>query len=697
LRNRARRGVLVGIAAFALAGLFQVLGLFRVLEWKSWDARLRLFADPARADRGIALVLVDQYSLDVVSKEQSVSWPWPREYYSYLVEYLRSGNAAAYFFDIAMTEPSVYGVADDKALARSAAAAGRVFFPVALSEADNETDADALAMVKTFSTPALGPGPVQTGRTYRSLTAPVPALLGSAAGIANVQVNPDDDGIYRRMPMAFRFRDSDIPSVPWALARFVKKDAAAAAAAVPLDPSGQMIIRFWGGAGTYRSYPMAALINSWAQIQEGRSPQVPPSEFAGKVVLVGLSAVGLHDLKASPLSPLLPGVEIHAAALDTLLQRRFIRVVPGLASAVFVALLALSAGVVASLIRKTGVLIAAFVGLLAVPVMAAVVAFAGRFWLNFVFPESAVLLTLTGAAALNYGVEGKERRFIKGAFHHYLSPAVIDGILKNPDLLRLGGEERDVTSFFSDIAGFTSVSEKLAPPDLVALLNAYLTEMTDIILDAGGTLDKYEGDAIVAFWNAPLDDPDHALRACRAALACQAKLSAMAPELEARFGQALRMRIGLNSGPAVVGNMGSRRRFDYTAMGDTVNLAARLESACKQYRVAILAGESTVRALRGEFVVRDVDRVRVVGRAEPCGIFEPVGPRDVLTPVELERLKIYHDGLAFYRLRRWDRAEELFRSLDGDGLSVLYAERCRRYFREPPPEPWDGVTDLISK
>ena len=693
MRNKALRGVLVGIAAFALAGLFQVLGFFRVLEWKSWDARLRLFADSARADRGIVLVLVDQYSLDVVRKQQSLSWPWPREYYSYLVEYLRSGNAAACFFDIAMTEPSVYGVADDNALARSASASGRVFFPVALSEADNETDADALAAVKTFS--ARNPGPVQAGPIYRSLTAPVPVLLGSAAGIANVQVKPDDDGIYRRMPLAFRFGDSDVPSVPWALARFVKRDAAAAP--VPLDPSGQMIIRYWGKAGTYRSYPMAALVNSWAQIQEGRSPQVPPSEFAGKVILVGLSAVGLHDLKASPLSAVLPGVEILAAALDTLLQRRFIRVVPGLASAVFVALLALSAGAVASLIRKTGFLVVAFIGILAVPVIAAVVAFAGRFWLNFVFPESAVLLTVTGAAALNYGTEGKERRFIKGAFHHYLSPAVIDGILKNPGLLRLGGEERDVTSFFSDIAGFTSVSEKLAPPDLVALLNAYLTEMTEIILDAGGTLDKYEGDAIVAFWNAPLDDPDHALRACRAALACQAKLADMAPELEARFGQALRMRIGLNSGPAVVGNMGSRRRFDYTAMGDTVNLAARLESACKQYRVAILAGESTVRALRGEVVVRDVDRVRVVGRAEPCGIFEPVGAREALTPATLGRMKIYHDGLAFYRLRRWDRAEELFRSLDGDALSALYAERCRRYRREPPPEPWDGVTDLSSK
>lgn len=694
MRNKARRGVLVGLAAFALAGLFQVLGLFRGLEWKSWDARLRLFADPARAGRGIVLVLVDQYSLDVVSKEQRISWPWPREYYSYLVEYFRSGNAAACFFDIAMTEPSVYGAADDNALARSAAAAGRVFFPVALSEADNETDADALTAVKTFA--ARDPGPVQAGRTYyRSLTAPVPVLLGSAAGIGNVQVKPDDDGIYRRMPMASRLGEADVPSVPWALARFVKKDAATAA--VPLDRSGQMIIRYWGGAGTYRSYPMASLINSWAQIQEGRIPQIPPSEFAGKIVLVGLSAVGLHDVKASPLSPLLPGVEIQAAALDTLLQGRFIRIVPGLASAVFVAFLALSAGVVTSLIRKTGVLIASFVGLLAVPALAAVIAFAGRFWLNFVFPESAVLLTLTGAAALNYGVEGKERRFIKGAFHHYLSPAVIDGILKNPDLLRLGGEEREVTSFFSDIAGFTAVSEKLSPTDLVALLNAYLTEMTDIILDAGGTLDKYEGDAIVAFWNAPLDDSDHAVRACRAALACQAKLAAMAPELEARFGHALRMRIGLNSGPAVVGNMGSRRRFDYTAMGDTVNLAARLESACKQYRVAILAGESTVRALRNEVVVRDVDRVRVVGRAEPCGIFEPVGARDTLTPAAIERLKVYNDGLAFFRLRDWARAAELFRSVDGDALSALYEERCRRYLHEPPPEPWDGVMDLILK
>jgi adenylate cyclase len=458
-----------------------------------------------------------------------------------------------------------------------------------------------------------------------------------------------------------------------------------------------MIIRFWGPTGTYRSYPVVALLNSMAQIQEGKAPQVPPSEFAGKIVLVGLTAVGLYDLKSSPLSAVIPGVEIQAAALDTLLRRQYLAPASPVLLYALALVLAVGAGIAISGLRKMGIIIGAFAVFLTLPALAAGAAFAGKVWLAFVFPEAAVLLSLIGASVLNYSIEGKERRFIKGVFSHYLSPAVIERLIADPAMLQLGGEERYVTSFFSDVAGFTSISERLTPQDLVRLLNAYLSEMTDIILDSGGTLDKYEGDAIIAFWNAPLDIPDHALRACRAALACSRRLREIRPDLENRFGHGLRMRIGLNTGPAVVGNMGSGRRFDYTAMGDTINLAARLESAGKQYRVSLLAGEATIAGAGEAILAREADLIRVVGKDKPVRIFELLGESGTATAEDRTSLLAYREALALYRGRDWVRAIEAFASLGRDPLAEFYLDRCRAFAHEPPPGDWDGVFDLKSK
>jgi adenylate cyclase len=693
MKNKILRGILVGLAAVVAAFGLDSLSLFRGLEGKTWDARMRLFADPSRADKDVVLVLVDQYSLDVYRKEQSLSWPWPREIYGYLVRYLKAGGAAACFFDIALTEDSVRGVADDEAFARDAAAAGNVFVPIALSREEKESDEAAIAHLKRFS---LGSSaPARSPETFRSVTTPLDIYLRAAKVAANVQVNPDDDGIYRRMPLSYAFRDMVLPSVPLALAGAAS--ARPLPEAVPTDRSGNMIIRFWGPTGTYRSYPIVALLNSMAQIQEGKPPQVPPGDFAGKIVLVGLSAVGLYDLKSSPLSAVIPGAEIQAAALDTLLQRRYFAPASPVLLFALALVLAVGAGVAISRLRKMGIIAGAFVVFLALPALAAGAAFAAGSWLEFVVPEVAVLLSLIGASVLNYSIEGKERRFIKGVFSHYLSPAVIERLIADPAMLRLGGEERRITSFFSDVAGFTSISERLKPQELVGLLNAYLSEMTDIILDSGGTLDKYEGDAIIAFWNAPLDVPDHALRACRAALACRRRLHEIRPDLEKRYGHGLRMRIGLNTGPAVVGNMGSGRRFDYTAMGDTINLAARLESAGKQYRVSILAGEATIAQAGEAILAREADLIRVVGKDKPVRIFELLGEREAATAEDRTSLRAYLEALALYRSRDWDRALAAFAALGRDPLAEFYRDRCRAFAENPPPADWDGVFDLKSK
>jgi len=684
--------MIVGTVAFLIVLAGQSFHLFRALEWKSWDARLRLFAHPERAGKDIVLILVDQYSLDFYNKRQNLSWPWPRQMYAALIDFLKMGGAAACFFDIAMTEGSGFGVEDDKFLAGAMAASGNILIPIALSTEDKESDETAVDLLRRFS---LKEPAAWKGETFRSVTTSLPILLKAAAGIGNVRVNPDEDGIFRRMPLALSFRDMILPSVPWALSGAGK--AGSDFTSIPLDETGQMIIRFWGPTGTFRSYTIAAIINSYAQIQEGGKPQIPPEEFAGKTVLVGASAVGLLDNKPSPTDGVMPGVEMYAAALDTLKHGNFIRLMPRPVLYVYILILAILTGWAVSSLRKIWVIAGAFPAFLAVPAAASCAALAAGFWLEFVLPMAAVLLALIGAAVLNYKIEGQQRRFIKSVFSHYLSPAVIDRLIEDPKRLQLGGEEREITSFFSDVAGFTSISEKLSPHELVGLLNMYLSEMTEIILDAGGTLDKYEGDAIVAFWNAPLGDPDHAFRACRAALSCQKRLGEIGPDLVKRFGLEVRARIGLNTGPAVVGNMGSSRRFDYTAMGDTINLAARLEGACKTYGVQILVGERTFESVQDRILAREVDRVRVVGKKQPVKIFEIIGELGTVGPGEIDKVILFHKGLQLYRNWQWDVAIQIFGTFPGEAVAGIYQERCRAYRQDPPPADWDGVSDLKTK
>ncbi len=694
MSKKLLRGLAVGGAVFLVALLIHSLGVFEPLEWKSWDLRLRLFASSSRADADIALILIDQESLDVYEKAQSLPWPWPRQIYVAIIDYLKAGGAKAVFFDLILSEGSRYGVEDDEILAGAMKASGRVFIPFFLSEEAKDKDAAAVRELARF---ALPPSPVPAGaiEPLRSITLPIEVLLRSAAGAGNVRFAPDGDGIFRRLPLAFSYDVLVLPSLPLAMNTFI--GGKAVIGDVPLDRRGRMIIRYHGPTGTYKSWSAAAIINSWAQIDEGKTPQIDPREFAGKIVLVGTSAPGLLDLRPTPFSSICPGTEIQAAALDNLLNGDFVRVPPGAVTLLYILFLSLLAPVVVSLVSGTWRVAGLFALFAALPAAASSLAFAAGTWLPFVAPIFAALLGSVAASLLNYGVEGRQRRFIKSVFKHYLSPDVIEKILENPSMLDLGGERREISAFFSDVAGFTSVSEKLSPEALVELLNAYLSEMTDIILETGGTLDKYEGDAIIAFWNAPLDQPDHALRACRAALRCQKRLAGLRPEFARRFGSEVFARVGIHSGPAVVGNMGSQKRFDYTAMGDTMNLASRLEGACKQYKIFVLIGEETREAVKDAVLAREIDRIRVVGKTRPVRIFEPVAERATATAEEIERVAVFERGLEAYRARDWDAAEAAFRGLSADAPAAVYLERLAAFRQAPPPDDWDGVFELKVK
>ena len=695
LSRRLLRGLWVALGALALALLLHRLQVVQPLEWKSWDARLKLLARPQEAGRDIAIFLIDQESLDFYEKQMALPWPWPRQLYSAVIDYLRTGGAKAVFFDLLFSEGSRAGVEDDEDMARAMERAGNVFLALSLSQEEEGPEAAQQASALGRFSLAKGDLPERSYPSAKSASLPVDVLIGAARGAGNVLFVPDKDGIFRRLPLGVSYDGLLLPSIPVALAKFAAGEAGLHE--VPLDQSGAMIIRYHGPAGTYKSYSIASIINSWALIEEGKAPQVPPSEFSGKIVLIGGNAPGILDNRPTPLSGITPGVEIHATVLDNLLRKDFVRFPAFAVLLVFLLLASLFTAVGASVLKRIWQLIVFFILCLAIPCGAVWLAFRAGYWLDFVTPEVAVVAGFLGASLLNYSVEGKQRRFIKSVFRHYLSPDVIERVIQNPALLKLGGEKREITSFFSDVAGFTAISEALAPEELVNLLNEYLSEMTDIILSSGGTLDKYEGDAIIAFWNAPLDQTDHALRACRAAMSCQKRLGELQSRFQEKYGRSVSARIGLNSGDAVVGNMGSGRRFDYTAMGDTINLAARLEGACKQYRVPVLIGEETFRRVKGEIAAREVDIVRVVGKAKPVAVYEIIAEKDLLAPAEAERLKAYDQAREAYKSRDWRRAESLFGAIKGDALSLLYLDRCRDLRLSSPPADWDGVFDLKSK
>jgi len=693
-RKKALRGLAVGLAVFALTFLLGFLKVFQPLEWKSWDARLQLLADPGRASSDIVLLAVDQSSLDVYEKEQGLGWPWPRQIYTGVLDFLKAGGAKAVFFDLMLTEDSTYGIDDDRLLAEAMTRSGNVVLPFFLSADEREQDeGETQLLEKSVMDRSRVPGPAV--HALKSVSLPVDELAAAAVKMGNVQFVPDGDSVYRRLPLVFRYGDWLLPALPLAMAEFISEGMDLNK--VPLDRSGQMILHFFGPERTYKTYSIGAIINSQTRIEEGLDPQVQPRDFAGKTVLVSSTAAGLLDFRPTPFGGVYPGMEILATALDNIVHGGAIRQAPAAVTWISVLFFALLAGMGTSMLKKIRHLAALGLALPGLAAASSLLAARAGFWAEFVAPAFAAVMTFIAASLLNYGIEGRQRRFIKNAFRFYLSPQVIDRVLDNPSLLRLGGERREITAFFSDVAGFTSISEGLSPEDLVGLLNAYLSEMTDIILDLGGTLDKYEGDAIIAFWNAPLDLPDHALRACRAALRCQRRLAERREDFRRRYGHEVRMRVGINSGPAIVGNMGSERRFDYTAMGDTMNLASRLEGAGKVYGVSTLVGEETERRVRDEILAREVDVIRVVGKKQPIRVFELLGEKGAVPAEELEKTALFGRALETYRAKRFSEAAAMFEALAGDPVAAVYAGRAQQSAASPPPGDWDGVFELDKK
>jgi adenylate cyclase len=564
---------------------------------------------------------------------------------------------------------------------------------------------------------------------FFNATVPFEALARASRGVGHINYLPDGDGVCRRfMPLAWLGQgEAAYPSLALIVAAALKgvppksigtKDDRVVVGdiEIPLLPDGSALINYRGGRVTddpggrgkfesfYRHISYEAVLASADYVRAGKDPPLAKGTFANKVVLVTASAAGLADLRATPFSPVTPGVEIHANIIDNVLSGGFLRRLDGLAEKGYVLALALLVGAIAARTRPQVGAVA--VALLASGVMGFHWALFGHGWvLPIVSVAVALVATYLGVVLLKYAAEEKEKTRIRAAFGHYLAPQVLEEVLRSPERLRLGGERRRVTVLFSDIEGFSSLSERLAAEEVAAILNEYLDRMMACIKQTGGTLDKFIGDAVMAEWNAPVAQPDHAARACETALLMAEETARLGEKWRAEGKPPLNMRIGINTGEMIVGNLGSSEIFDYTVIGDEVNVAARLEPLNKDFASRIAVSASTrgdAEAQRpGRFVFRRLVRVALKGKTAPLDVSELVGARDAVTAERMAAIGLFERGIDAYLARRFAEARTLFgQALERepqDGPARRYLEQCTACEAAALPPDWQGVYVQESK
>ena len=726
---------------FGLALLVALVGLriwdpapLQQLRLKTFD--LYQIAKPREPQgRPVIIVDIDDASLNTIGQ-----WPWPRTVVAKLIENIARGGAAAIGLDIVFAEPdrtsppllaeTIPDLSDTVQSELKAARDHDAIFANVLSRtrtvlgqsAYNPRPGDTrktLAPKASFATLGGDPDPYLVN--YPNRLSNIPILEEAAVGRGMFTVRPDPDGLVRRVPMVVKAGGEKIPSLDADMLRVatgqttfvIKTDEVGvqsvilAGIRIPTDQNAQLWI--------YYSPHDPARYVSAADVLSGK---LPPETFNGKLVLIGTSATGLFDVRATPLDPVMPGVELHAQALENILAGTSLER-PGYAIGAEVCL-AILVGLI--FIVLAPILGAIPVAALGAAISTAVVGLAWYFFLQQRILLDVVYPLVTGIAVfltmvfVNYAREEAQRRQIRSAFSHYISPDLVEQLAQEPDRLMLGGETRTLTILFSDVRGFTSISEsyKDNPQALTSLLNRLLTPLSHAVMQHGGTIDKYMGDAIMAFWNAPLDNPMHATNACAAALTMMENLDQVNSERAEEAKTAgtdfvpLRIGVGLNTGDCVVGNMGSDMRFDYSVLGDAVNLASRLEGQSEMFGVPIILGSSTAELVRDEFAVLELDALRVKGKTEPEIVYTLIGSRRDI-PVEIfETLESgMGEMLVAYRTRKWAAASKAItrlRKLDvaplGLDLSVLfdlYAKRIAEFRRSPPPKNWDGVFTLQTK
>jgi adenylate cyclase len=554
---------------------------------------------------------------------------------------------------------------------------------------------------------------------------PQEQFLDAGEYLGFYSVDPDADGTLRRIPLVYRHGEQFLGSLALnaaalhiggapmlvanrdyegALGRIVLPLEEGRSAEMPVDADGTMLINFYGPSVEFSSGEEAASQGVFRRVSLA---DIHANEFdkdfvKGKIALVAVTAIGTFDQRVTPFSPNVPGVEVHAAAIQNLISGDSLRRQPSnvLTEMALALLLALVLGVG---LRRLPI----WAGTVGVLVLGVAWVAADYFWLfrqNLWFHQLPILVQMgmswAGITLWGYLTEGREKAQLKKEFSTVLAPTVVDQLLENPELAGLGGDERNMTVMFSDIRGFTSMSEKMTPEGLTQFLNEYLTPMTDILIARQGTLDKYMGDAIMAFWGAPIRQEDHAARACLAALDMMESLAELRVRWRKEGKPDIDIGIGLNTGSMRVGFMGSERMRNYTLLGDNVNLGSRLEGVNKQYGTNIIISEYTYAAAKDAIYARELDAIRVKGKREPVTIYELRG-RGKPEGDEERFDATFHDGIELYKGRKFTEAIAKFETcielVDGDQPSKLYIERSNAFLEVPPPDDWDGVFEMKTK
>lgn len=706
-RKKILSAVAVGLTVFALVAGLSTSRWFEVAELKALDHLIRRYADSAKADSNLVLLAIDESSLEAFGR-----WPWPRDRFGYVVRYLKQAGASAVVFDVMFFEADENAEEFDQSFADDLKAAGNVFLPM-LFQAEPAAIPSELQPRATVTVESSDAG--QTPDTHAGVKLPIPLLAQQARGLGVINLSADADGPTRRVPLLGQVNGNIVPHLSLAVAQYLlgadrlsMRDERLHIGThhVPLGADGSLLIEWHGSLEeTYHAkrYSIGRVLQAFAQQEKGERPSLDSALFKDKIVFVAGTAAGLYDLRVTPFSAATPGVLIHLAALDNLLHGQGLQTAPRWFSLTTLLLLCLASAGTFMLFRSYPVKFGVTIGLAAAYYGFVVHAFAGHErWLELVFPEAALALTFGTAATVEYVTEGKQRRLMRAAFDKYMSSEVVEEIMRNSEAIKLGGEKKEITIFFSDIAGFTTISEKMSPEDLVTLLNRYLSAMTTIIKTTHrGNVNKYLGDGIMALFGAPLDDPKHASLACYAALDCQVELARLREVWKREGLPEIGARIGLNSGPCIVGNMGSEERMEYTVTGDSVNLASRLEGASKYYDTLILIGQRTAELAKNDVEVREIDLLRVKGKKEPVVVFELLARKGQLDDRKRHVIDVYLEGLAAYKMRNFSTACARFSeavALDpSDGPSRVYLERSTNYRQMPPPGEWDGVYEMTSK
>ena len=722
--------MLVTLFLLNAAGVVR-LNFMRQLELWSYDQRLRLTLAGGQDER-IVIVDIDEKSLAEIGR-----WPWSRNVVARMVDQLFDRYGVAVVgFDVVFAEADTSsGIRELEALSRGALRANSDFKKV-LDQSREHLDYDSLLASRFkgrsvvlgyyFSGDSGGknrtsgalPSPVIAKGSFDSLRSTIPQKTGYGANIAVLQKSavlaghfnpdPDQDGVTRRIPMLQEYKGNYYESLSLAILRAMFGGPAlvpgfppgresmlewlqVADLRIPVDASAGALIPYRGTQGSFPYYSAADILGG----------TVPAKALEGAIVLVGTTAPGLMDLRSTPVGAVYAGVEIHANMISGILDQN-IKHAPHYTLGAELVSLALGGLLLTFCLPFLGPLtsLALTIGLVFASVALNLVAW--RSGLVLPLASQLLLFPLLYAFNASYGflVEARAKRQITGLFGQYVPPEIVGTMSRDPQHFTMEAESREMTVLFTDVVGFTSISEALEPKALAHLMNDYLSAMTAIIYQHGGTIDKYIGDAIMAFWGAPLPDPDHAAHAVQAALAMQARMVVLRQEFAAQGLPEMRIGIGINSGIMRVGNMGSTFRIAYTVMGDAVNLASRLEGLTRQYGIWVIAGQETQRLVPAT-VWRELDLVRVKGKNEPVAIFEPHGDKQSLEKITDDDIALFNNVLVSYRNGEWDTAEFALRQLadrhPGVTLYQMYLDRISQYRLNPPPQMWDGVCTFTTK